>query len=212
MGLLILSKCDSHNNSWLLQFQYKKLKIKKVKAFTEENKQTDKQMIKLKLTAVVYIYNSLNSFNPNSDQHLISLYLITAKSFIKTMRIKKMITTLQLLHIFFLSIPNKRYREEYKECGHWCWGLNKWQRTFVRERCSLFCHEQGTKEKKFWVPMRSITPQTFRFCAPMLCGEQDPLQRPYMTCALHTFKISNVNSVMFGKQNMKMVSLSLVKK
>ena len=152
MGLLILSKCDSHNNSWLLQFQYKKLKIKKVKAFTEENKQTDKQMIKLKLTAVVYIYNSLNSFNPNSDQHLISLYLITAKSFIKTMRIKKMITTLQLLHIFFLSIPNKRYREEYKECGHWCWGLNKWQRTFVRERCSLFCHEQGTKEKNFESP------------------------------------------------------------
>ena len=55
MGLLILSKCDSHNNSWLLQFQYKKLKIKKVKAFAEENKQTDKQTIKLKLTAVVYI-------------------------------------------------------------------------------------------------------------------------------------------------------------
>ena len=114
MGLLILSKCDSHNNSWLLQFQYKKLKIKKVKAFAEENKQTDKQMIKLKLTAVVYnvIYNSLNSFNRNSDQHLISLYLITAKLFIKTMGIKKMITTLQLLNILFLSIPNKRYREE----------------------------------------------------------------------------------------------------
>ena len=55
MGLLILSKCDSHNNSWLLQFQYKKLKIKKVKAFAEENKQTDKQTIKLKLTAVVYM-------------------------------------------------------------------------------------------------------------------------------------------------------------
>lgn len=151
MGLLILSKCDSHNNSWLLQFQYKKLKIKKVKAFAEENKQTDKQMIKLKLTAVVYIYNSLNSFNPNSDQHLISLYLINAKSFIKTMRIKKMITTLQLLNIFFLSIPNKRYREEYKECGYWCW-VKQMTKIFRARKMFLVLSRAGNKGKTILSP------------------------------------------------------------
>ena len=64
------------------------------------------------------MYDSFHLLNPESDLHLISLYIITAASQIKVMRIKEMITHLrwsELLNTFSLSALQEIYREQFGE-------------------------------------------------------------------------------------------------
>ena len=64
------------------------------------------------------MYDSFHLLNPESDLHLISLYIITAASQIKVMRIKEMITHLRwsgLLNTFSLSALQEIYREQFGE-------------------------------------------------------------------------------------------------
>ena len=62
------------------------------------------------------MYDSFYLLNPESDLHLISLYIITAASQIKVMRIKEMITQWSgLLNTFSLSALQEIYREQFGE-------------------------------------------------------------------------------------------------
>ena len=61
---------------------------------------------------------SVQPSNPESDLHLISRFSNTTESFIKIMRITKVITNLRSFSSvkeFSMSIPKKMYREGYGE-------------------------------------------------------------------------------------------------
>ena len=66
------------------------------------------------VTSIQFMWNVfLNSLDPKSDQHLISPYSNTAKSFIKIMRIKEMITNTRS---FDLQINSPcQYQKKYIE-------------------------------------------------------------------------------------------------
>ena len=95
--------------------------------------------------------------------------------------------------------------------------VDKMARIKNRERRFSSCHEHETKEK-FWVPMRNQTsdPRIPRSDALPLRHSRDSTvsevyHEVHVTGALHTAKISNVDSVMFVNTIREMVSFELGK-
>ena len=80
-------------------------------------------------TKCLYTRHGLNTIQPckpQKDWHLISPYNITAKSNIKVMRIKEMISMYRgswWLNKIFLSAPEEMYGEQYGEYTDWCYGV-----------------------------------------------------------------------------------------
>ena len=70
-------------------------------------------------------------------------------------------------------------------------------------------------KKTFWVSMRIRPSDSVPQCSTTepqnLHGEQGPLWSSYITCILHTTRISNVNSIMFVNRIREMVSFKLSK-